>query len=78
MLLGFTPFFDSNPNKMEQKVLNQKNIDFPKMANISQPAKNLIIRCLDKNPETRIKGQDILNHEFFTDIKMSEIKERVP
>lgn len=41
---------------MDQKILNQKSIDFPKMANISQAAKNLIMKCLDKNQKTRIKG----------------------
>lgn len=48
------------------------------MANISSAAKNLILKCLDKNPKSRIKGADILNHEFFTGIKWVEIKERVP
>ncbi|KAL4493039.1 hypothetical protein ABPG72_020818 [Tetrahymena utriculariae] len=78
MLLGYTPFYDQNPSQIQQKILTSKEIDFPKMANISPAAKNLIQRCLDKNQKSRIKSNEVLSHEFFSDIKWRDIKERVP
>ncbi|KAL4426738.1 hypothetical protein ABPG74_006110 [Tetrahymena malaccensis] len=78
MLLGYTPFYDQSPSQTQQKILSSKEIDFPKMANISPAAKNLIQRCLDKNQKSRIKSNEVLSHEFFSDIKWRDIKERVP
>ncbi|EAR82334.2 Serine/Threonine kinase domain protein (macronuclear) [Tetrahymena thermophila SB210] len=78
MLLGYTPFYDQNPSQIQQKILTSKEIIFPKMANISPAAKNLIQRCLDKNQKNRIKSNEVLSHEFFQDIKWRDIKERVP
>ena len=44
---------------------------------ISDDAKDLIRKMLDRNQETRIKAQDILNHRWITGEQTKEEEEKV-
>ena len=67
MLIGHTPFEDSDPLKMQQKILKGK-INFPK--SLSKEAKNLIKHLLIVDPKKRLGSgkngiYDIISNPFF-------------
>ena len=76
MLCGIHPFFIENSGKK----FEAKNIKFPKRNNLSEDAKDIIIKLLEKNPKKRlgfIKGIDeIKNHPFFKKIDFDDIEKR--
>lgn len=37
---------------------------------VSEPAKDFILRCLDVNPKTRMRSSDMLHHEWFGESKV--------
>ena len=69
MLIGHTPFEDSDPLKMQQKILKGKPV-FPKSSTISKNAKNLIKHLLIVDPKKRLGSgkngiYDIISNPFF-------------
>jgi len=68
MLLGKTPFYDKNIDKMYEFIKYSK-LEFPLHNNLSADAQDLITKLLDKDPDTRLgsKGglNEIKSHPFF-------------
>ena len=69
MLIGHTPFEDSDPLKMQQKILKGKPV-FPKSSTISKDAKYLIKHLLIVDPKKRLGSgkngiYDIISDPFF-------------
>ncbi len=84
MFCGLPPFYVDNVDKMYEMI--QKNeVKFPKRVNLSQNAKDIILKLLDKNPKKRLgakKGlQEIKTHPFFAKVNFDAIynkKEKPP
>jgi len=58
------------------KWILQLNPSFPKIVKISEDLKDLIIRCLDKDPEKRIGYNDtseIMKHPWFADVNWEKV-----
>ena len=76
LLYGTTPFNDENTYTLYEKILNKK-IEFPDDIPISDAAKDLILRLLNRNQDKRLgaeKGiKDILKHQFFADINIRKM-----
>lgn len=73
MLTQRSPFDGRSFKEILQK--NKScNIDFnhPKLAG-NASARDLLIRMMDKNPETRISAADALRHPFFVDIEEAKM-----
>ena len=69
MLMGFTPFVDSNPQKMFDKILKEE----PKYEDCPEDAVFLIKGLLEKNPQKRLgmtveKMNPLKECDFFQDI----------
>ena len=69
MLIGHTPFEDTDPLKMQQKILKGKPV-FPKSSTISKDAKYLIKHLLIVDPKKRLGNgkngiYDIISNPFF-------------
>jgi serine/threonine protein kinase len=75
MLLGRLPFFDlaeagycvTQFFRIAQQIQNDPVV-FDEDSNISDDAKDLILHCLDKNPETRYTIEDVLRDKWFSDL----------
>jgi calcium-dependent protein kinase len=76
LLCGNPPFYASSPFGTFNKILNDNHsFEGRCWANISDSAKNLINKLLDKDSSKRISVKDALNHPWLSEIK-SEIKDR--
>ena len=69
MLCKCFPFNDKNNSKLYQKILAGK-FNIPN--NLSNDAKDIIIKLLKVNPQERIKLNDIKNHPWFNLINKSK------
>ncbi|EPS70581.1 hypothetical protein M569_04175, partial [Genlisea aurea] len=61
-LVGKLPFDDTNLPEMYRRI-HRRSIDFPDF--VSKPAKFLIYRLLDPNPETRLTLDDLIKSPWF-------------
>ena len=89
LLFGITPFYDIDKNRMFD-LITSGSISYPKSINIegepkprtlkvSEDAKNLINKLLEKDPGTRLgrKGLDeIKKHPFFSGISFEDLKKK--
>ena len=81
MLFGFTPFLDQSRAKVYENIM-KKQLQFPSQMTIphSNKARNLIMRLLSRKKERRIghEGgyQEILAHEFFSDLDIDALERR--
>ena len=89
LLYGNTPFFNVDINRMFD-LINSGSLSFPKSISIegedkpriykvSDEAKNLISKLLEKDPGTRLgrKGlEEIKKHPFFSGINMDDLKKK--
>ncbi|XP_045343635.1 calcium/calmodulin-dependent protein kinase kinase 1 isoform X4 [Leopardus geoffroyi] len=62
---GKCPFIDDYILALHRKIKNEAVV-FPEEPNISEELKDLILKMLDKNPETRIGVPDIKLHPWVT------------
>ena len=68
MLVGVPPFYDRSNDLIFHKIQNAK-LKIP--SRLSSPAKDLIIRLLQRNPEKRLgfkSATEIKTHPFFASI----------
>lgn len=66
MLTGEPPYYNDDIPTMYKNILTEGNLKFPK--NVSQKARNLIKRMLDRNPKSRIGSKnfkEIKEDPFF-------------
>lgn len=82
MIVGIPPFFHRNKNNM-YKFIRESKVNFPDPVKhkitVSEDAKDLIIRLLDKEKTTRlgVNGVDeILKHPWFQTIKIEKLLKR--
>lgn len=62
MLCGFLPFEHDNTKKLYEMI---KTTDYDKPHHLSHNALDLLKRLLAKDPNTRIKFNEIKSHPFF-------------
>jgi serum/glucocorticoid-regulated kinase 2 len=73
MLTGYPPFYTNNLKTLLNNIRYQKLI-IP--SNISQGARNILVKMLEKNPESRIGGKNISvlkKHIFFAEINWEKL-----
>ncbi|KAM3136779.1 hypothetical protein pb186bvf_011038 [Paramecium bursaria] len=74
MLVGAPPFYSENKKEMIRKILTQQ-IPYPGF--LSSKSKSLLQELLVLDPKKRLGSQndgfDIMEHEFFSDIKFEDI-----
>ena len=79
MLCGLPPFYVENLDKMYDLIKNSK-VKFPKRINLSEDAKDVILKLLDKNPKKRLGSQngieEIKSHPFFKSIDFDLIVQK--
>jgi len=79
MLFGIPPFYSKNIEKMFD-LITQSDLKFSKKIEISNDAKDLIIKLLNKNQDLRlgsIKGfEDIKKHSFFKGFDFIAVEEK--
>lgn len=80
MLCGIPPFYNENIEYMYQ-LIKQASIKFPKCLNLSEDAKNLILRLLVVNPKQRLGAQsglsEIKKHNFFAAIDFDRLEKKL-
>jgi len=66
LLCGFPPFYDDDNDKLFE-LISKGKVEFPSpyWDNISDPAKDLIRRLLNVDPNKRLKSDDILSHPWM-------------
>ncbi|XP_056390603.1 calcium/calmodulin-dependent protein kinase kinase 2 isoform X2 [Hyla sarda] len=64
-VFGQCPFMDERIISLHAKIKNQP-LEFPDQPEISEDLKDLIMKMLDKNPESRISVPDIKLHPWVT------------
>ena len=81
MFYGKVPFNGTNDYQTFQLILERK-LDFPEDTQISEDAKDLIERLLQKDPEQRLgSGKDgseldythLKNHQFFKEVQFGKL-----
>lgn len=66
MLSGYLPFQGKNEKKMEFSIKNSVlSFDSPEWENISEFAKDLLTKILEKDPEKRLSAKDALLHPWI-------------
>ena len=79
MLYGKSPFYMENINKMYD-LIKTSPVKFPKKVNLSEEAKDIIQKLLEKNPKKRLgsKGgiEEIKKHPFFAKIDFNLIEQK--
>jgi serum/glucocorticoid-regulated kinase 2 len=79
MLCGLPPFYVENLDKMYD-MIKTSAVRFPKKINLSEDAKDVIRKLLEKNPKKRLGSQngieDIRKHPFFADIDFDLIVQK--
>lgn len=81
MTCGYLPFEDPNTSKLYKKILN---CDYLIPGFISKSSKDLIKKILNTDPTKRLAIKEIRSHEWYAQIKSSEIdgivvnKDRIP
>ena len=79
MLCGIPPFYAENINKIYEMITNG-TVQFPQKINISDEAKDIIQKLLEKNPKKRLGSQngilDIKKHPFFSKIDFNLIEQK--
>ena len=77
LITGRPPFYDKNKDEMYSKILNGK-LEVPDF--VSDDAKDLITKLLDKNPKTRIGSQggieDVIRHPWLRDVDFEKLVEK--
>ena len=67
LLSGYPPFNGGDEEMIFKNVLNEDpDLDIPELKNVSKSCKQLITKLLNKNPNKRIKSENVLKDEFFT------------
>ncbi|XP_028680524.1 calcium/calmodulin-dependent protein kinase kinase 2-like isoform X1 [Erpetoichthys calabaricus] len=64
-VFGQCPFMDEKILSLHQKIKSQP-VEFPEFPDISEELKDLLLKMLDKNPETRITVPQIKVHPWVT------------
>ena len=79
MLCGLPPFYVENLEKMYDMIKNSA-VKFPRRINLSEDAKDVIRKLLEKNPKKRLGAQsgieEIKKHPFFASIDFDAILEK--
>lgn len=70
MLYGIPPFYDETAERILSKIVSKEVIDFEDV-NISESAKDLIIKLLNFDYKNRITLEEAMKHEFFASINWS-------
>ena len=82
MLCGVPPFYEENIEKMYEMIKNE-SLKFPNNYNLSDDAKDIITKLLNKNPSERLGNKneiaEIKIHPFFSTIDFELIeKKKIP
>lgn len=77
-MCGYAPFEGQNDEETFELIKNQE-LKFIEedWLNISELAIDLIRKMLDRNPQSRIKADEILNHSWFKREESSQEKEKL-
>ena len=79
MLCGLPPFYVENLDKMYDMIKNSA-VKFPKRIKLSDEAKDVITKLLDKNPKKRLGSQsgikEIKEHPFFASLDFNLIEQK--
>ena len=79
MLCGLPPFYVENLDKMYEMIKNNP-VKFPKRITLSEDAKDVIRKLLEKNPKKRLGAhngiEEIKKHPFFASIDFDLIVEK--
>ena len=79
MLCGIPPFYAENINKIYEMIKNS-TVQFPQKINISDEAKDIIQKLLEKDPKIRLGSQngiaEIKKHPFFSKIDFNLIEQK--
>ena len=79
MLCGLPPFYTDNLDKMYDMIKTHQ-VKFPKRYNISEDAKDLIRKLLEKDPKKRLGSQngieEIKAHPFFANLDFTQIEQK--
>ena len=76
MLTGDPPFFNENINVLYHRIAND-SLKFPE--NFNADAKNFITGVMKRNPDERLKMDEVKAHEFFRDICWEDVaRKKVP
>ena len=79
MLCGLPPFYMDNLDKMYE-MIQTSQVKFPKRINLSNEAKDIIQKLLEKNPKKRLgyqKGiEEIKSHPFFAKIDFNAVEQK--
>lgn len=77
MSIGKSPFFNSNVEKMYQKIQHD-DVSFPKRPAVSNELKDLLYGLLRKDPTQRLGNDitDLLQHPFFSGIDWDLLLQR--
>ena len=79
MLCGLPPFYVENLDKMYDMIKNSA-VKFPKRIKLSDEAKDVITKLLDKNPKKRLGShggiKEIKEHPFFASLDFNLIEQK--
>ena len=76
LICGRLPFAGNNDAELEEEIRHEdamRGTNFGRWSNISDDAKDLIKKLLEKSPAFRITAEESLQHEFFKPIREQKL-----
>jgi serine/threonine protein kinase len=76
MIVGLPPFYDENTNRMYRSIMHD-TVKFP--PTMGANAEDLILKLLDRNPQTRLGAgpqdyHEIMEHPFFESLNWDDVR----
>ena len=78
LICGRLPFAGNNDAELEEEIRHEdpmRGTNFARWSNISDDAKDLIKKLLEKSPAFRITAEESLQHEFFKPIREQKLNQ---
>ena len=75
-LFGKAPFSSSSYDELVKKIMSDEKIVLPPNSSISTKCKDLLIRCLQRDPDERISFEDFFAHPFI-DLEHAPLAESI-
>ncbi|XP_027871530.1 serine/threonine-protein kinase ULK3 [Xiphophorus couchianus] len=64
-LFGRAPFASKSYAELEEKIRSNQRVELPPGARVSKDCRDLLLRLLERNPDTRITFEEFFTHPFL-------------
>jgi len=64
-LFGMAPFASKTFEELQDKILDQRQVEIPANSEVSEQCRDLLLKLLQRDPQMRISFDDFFSHPFI-------------